>query len=121
VDFDFSTISVEIDIKPGNDDNCYKNDGSGNFSVAVIGSATFDVTTIDLFTISLDSQDVKIKGSGDPQVHIRNINGDGFDDLIIKITDVDGTYVVGTSIAILTGQLFDGTSIEGSDFICIRP
>jgi len=112
-------IPVDIDIKPGSDPNCFNNDGHGVIPVAILGSATFDATQVDPLTLSLDSQTVKTKGNGDPQTNIEDVNGDGFDDLVVKIIDADGTYAVGTGTATLTGQLFDGTPIEGTDSICI--
>ena len=114
-----SVIEVEIDIKPGSDPNCFNNDGKGVIPIAILGSSTFDVTQVDPLTLSLDSQAVKTKGNGDPQTNIEDVNGDGFDDLVVKIIDTDGTYQVGTGTATLTGQLFDGTQIEGTDSICI--
>ena len=114
-----SVIQVEIDIKPGSDPNCFNNDGKGVIPIAILGSSTFDVTQVDPLTLSLNSQTVKTKGNGDPQTNIEDVNGDGFDDLVVKIIDTDGTYEVGTGTATLIGQLFDGTQIEGTDSICI--
>jgi hypothetical protein len=34
---------------------------------------------------------------------------------------MDGTFTSGNGVATLTGQLFDGTAIEGSDEICVVP
>lgn len=113
------TIDIEIDIKPGSDPNCFNNDGKGVIPVAILGSATFDVTQIDPTTITLDSQTIKSKGNGDVQASIEDVNNDGFDDLVVKIIDSDGTYTEGTGTATLTGELFDGTPIEGSDSICL--
>jgi len=110
---------INIDIKPGSDPNCFNNDGHGVIPVAILGSDTFVVTNVDTTTLTLDSQEVKTKGNGDPQTNIEDVNGDGFNDLVVKIIDTDGTYLVGTGTATLTGNLFDGTPIEGTDSICI--
>jgi len=112
-------IGVDIDIKPDSDPNCFNNDGHGVIPVAILGSDTFDVTTVNPATITLDNQDVKTKGNGDPQSNIEDVNGDGFDDLVVKIVDTVGVYSVGTGTATLTGNLFDGTPIQGTDSICI--
>ncbi len=50
----------------------------------------------------------------------RTLTGDGFPDLVVKIID-GGIYPQGNTIARLTGQLFDGTLIEGTDLICVTP
>jgi len=110
---------VDIDIKPGGEPNCFNNDVHGVIPVAILGSASFDATQVDPLTLSLDGQSVKTKRNGTPQANIENVNGDGFNDLVVKIIDIDGTYAVGTGTGTLTGQLFDGTPFEGSDSICI--
>jgi len=118
--FDFEKLlPIEIDIKPRSDPNCFNNDGHGVIPVAILGSDTFDVTTVNPATITLDSAEVKTKGNGDPQTNIEDVNGDGFADLVVKIIDTDGIYLVGTGTATLNGNLFDGTLIEGTDSICI--
>ena len=113
------SITVDIDIKPGSDPNCFNNDGHGVIPVAILGSNTFDVTYIDTTTITLDGQETKTKGNGDPQVAIEDVNNDGFDDMVVKIIDLDGTYAQGDGNATLSGNLLDGTEIKGTDSICI--
>ncbi len=113
------SITVQIDIKPGSDPNCFNNDGNGVIPVAILGHETFDVTQIDPTSISLDGSGVKIKGNSDPQVSLEDVNNDGYEDMVVKIIDTDGTYEQGTDIATLNGSLFNETSIEGTDSICI--
>jgi len=114
----YATIEVAIDIKPGSDPNCFNNDGNGVIPVAILGSATFDATEVDPTTLDLDGQTVKIKRNGEPQAGIEDVNQDGFNDLVVKIIGIDGTYAEGFQTATLTGLLFDGTPIEGEDSIC---
>ncbi len=38
-----------------------------------------------------------------------------------QIEHQDGVFEEGDTTAVLTGQLFDGTQIEGTDSICIVP
>ena len=53
--------------------------------------------------------------------HYEDVNGDAFLDLVIQIEEIDGTFEVGDSTATLTGNLLDGTPIEGQDSIRIVP
>jgi len=112
-------LMVDIDIKPGSDPNCFNHDGNGVIPVAILGSGIFDVTQVNPASITLDGQIIKLKGNGEPQANIEDVNNDGFDDLVVKIIEIDGTYTEGLGIATLTGELFDGTPIQGSDSICI--
>ena len=52
---------------------------------------------------------------------IEDVNGDGFDDLVVKIEDGDNTITPGSTMATITGTLYDGTPIVGCDEINIVP
>jgi hypothetical protein len=113
---------VDIDIKPGSDPNCFNNDGKGAIPVAILGSASFDVTQIDPSTVSLEGLAVKMVGKANKLLaHLEDVNGDGFDDLVVQIQDQDGAFAPGSSTATVTGNLYDGTPFEGSDSICVVP
>ena len=115
-----SSIPVDIDIKPGSDPNCFNNDGNGVIPVAILGSNSFDVTLVDASTIQLEGMAVKVVGKANKLLSsIEDVNGDGFNDLVVKIEDTDGVFIQGTGTATLTGNLLDGTPIEGTDTICI--
>ncbi len=115
-------LQVAIDIKPGSDPNCFNNDGHGAIPVAILGSAEFDVSQIDPGTVQMQGLAVKAVGKGDKLLaHIEDVNGDGYDDLVVQIQDQDGTFTSGSGTATVTGSLTDSTPFEGSDSICIVP
>ncbi len=114
-----SVIEIDIDIKPGSYPNCFNSDGHGVIPVAVLSTDDFDATQVDPATVSLDGQGVRVVGKGNTQAHIEDVNGDGLNDLMVQIEDLDGSYEPGDSIATLTGETFDGRSIQGTDSICI--
>ena len=89
--------------------------------VAILSSGSFDATQVDPVSVFLDGQGVQVVGKGNTQAHIEDVNGDGIDDLMMQIEDIDGTYQEGDTIATLTGETFDGTQIRGTDSICIVP
>ena len=90
--------------------------------VAILGSADFDVLDVEPGTVQLAGLSVKVRGKANKLLaHYEDVNGDGFIDLVLQIEDVAGTFASGNGIATLTGQLFDGTPIAGSDDICIVP
>jgi hypothetical protein len=115
-------VPVTIDIKPGSDPNCFNNDGNGVIPVAILGSADFDVTLIDPSTIALEGLAIKAVGKASKLLaHIEDVNGDGFDDLVVQIQDEDGAFTNGSGTATVSGNLYDGTLFAGSDSICIVP
>ena len=118
--FGESVVNIDIDIKPGSDINPINNNGNGVIPVAIFGNETFDVADIDPETVALEGCAIKAVGKkGKLLAHIEDINDDGYADLVVQIEDVAGAFVGPT--ATLTGELFDGTLIEGTDVICIVP
>lgn len=110
----------DIDIKPGSDPNCFNNDGNGVIPVAILGSEDFDVHEVSVETLSLDTMNIAARGKANKLLAAyEDVNGDGYVDLVIKIEDTDGVFEQGTATATLTGELLDGTPIEGVDEICI--
>lgn len=113
-------ITVTIDIKLGSDPNCFNNNGNGVIPVAIFGTAELDVSTIDAETVELESIEVKAVGKSNKLLaHIEDSDGDGIDDLIVQIEDEDGIFEIGNATATLTGNLLNGTLIQGIDGICI--
>jgi hypothetical protein len=116
-------IIVDIDIKPGSYPNCFNNNGNGVIPVAVLGSAEFDVSQIDVATIALDGLSVATRGKENKLLAAyEDVNKDGYTDLVVKIEDVDGTFSQGSGTATLTGNLlaqFGGTRFQGTDTICV--
>ncbi len=109
-------LPVLIDIKR----ECIDKSSNGVIPVAIFGSATFDVNNIDPGSVMLEGLAVKVTGKSDKLLaHIEDDNGDGFNDLVVQIQVVDGAFPLGTTMATLTGNLFNGIPLEGVDSICI--
>ncbi len=90
--------------------------------VAILGSAEFDVNSIDPATVMLEGLAVRVAGKSNKLLaHIEDVNSDGFDDLVCQVEDFDGVFELGDESATLTGELYDGTPITGTDSICIVP
>jgi hypothetical protein len=100
-------IDAAIDIKPGSNSVC-----NGVIPVAILGSDTLDVTQIDQTTLSFEGKGVRERGNGVLSCNIMDSNSDGYYDLVCRYED---TTTEGT----LTGELLDGTLIEGADTFCL--
>jgi len=108
-------LPVEIDIKPCSSKNIvYINSYFGLLSVAVWGSDTFDVDEIDRDTVLLGGVAPKCD-------YIKDINCDGYDDLVvvfrIRTLVKEGALDINTTSLTLTADLKAGGCIEGSDFV----
>ena len=114
-------MTVLIDIKPGSDPNCFNINGHGVIPVAILGSAEFDVNEVDPLSLSFDGLEVRLRGQRGPLCSLEDSNGDGFTDLVCHFEDDASYWAEGETIGTITGQLFDGTAIEGADSICVVP
>jgi len=131
------TLPVLIDVKPGSWPNPLNPKSRGVLPTAVLGSETFDVTTIDPATIVLgmegdedtvsplrwNIEDVGTPFEGDPGDG-HDLGADGFDDLTLKfkmqdiVTAFDLWDLTGETVALtISGELADGTAFEGTDWL----
>ena len=104
-------------------------------SVAILGTADFDVSQIDPSTLLLEGVPIlrwSLEDVGTPvgpdaeECECNDLDGDGYMDLTLKfdkeaIVNALGEVYDGDIIALtITGQLYDGTEIEGTDCVLIR-
>jgi hypothetical protein len=113
--------SVTIDIKPDSEFNCFNINGHGVIPVAVLSSTSFDAADIDVTTLSFGGLDVRVRGNKEPLCSLEDVNDDFLNDLVCQFQDNPEYWDVGNDEATLTGALFDGIEIEGTDSICIVP
>ena len=114
-------MGVVVDIKPGSDPNCFNVNGHGVIPVAINGSQDFDVYEVDPASLRLAGLAVGVRGNGNSQCGYGDLNVDGNVDIVCQFVDDPTVWIPGDGEAILTGNLSDGTPIEGSDSICIVP
>ena len=115
------TLSVDIDVKPGSDPNCFNINGHGVIPVAILGDEGFDVSQVDKTSLSFGGLEVRVRGNKGALCSIEYSNDDTYLDLVCHFEDDVGNWVAGDGEATLTGTLLDGTPIEGTDSICVVP
>jgi hypothetical protein len=107
-------IDVDIDIMPsdpGNNLNLRAGKGA-SISVAVLSAADFEAPNlIDASTLKFGPGQASISGS--PRV--RDMDGDGDEDLVVKFLTNETGIACGDTRARLSGYTFDSRSISGSD------
>ncbi|MGA1839963.1 MAG: DUF3466 family protein [bacterium] len=112
---------VTIDIKPGGEPNAINKNGKGVISVAVLGGPDFNVKDIDFASLRLEEL-LKIKAVKNDilLINYEDVNEDEYQDLVAQFENAD-IFSEDDTIATLTGNLNDGTSIIGTDSIRIIP
>jgi len=91
--------------------------------VAILGSETFDATTVDGGSISLGGAGVRVVGRGEKLLcHEEDVNSDGRADLVCQVENLTQFLTVeGESIAALEAETLNGVAIRGEDSIRIVP
>ncbi len=112
---------IGIDIKPGSDRNSINPNSKGVIPVAILGNAAFDVTTVDVTTLTFGVDGATpAHDLTDPAVfadHLQDVNSDGFMDLVSHYRTQDTGIAKGDTEACLAGVTTGGVAIFGCDVI----
>jgi len=113
-------IEVEIDIKPGIFPNEINKSSKADIPVAIFGTSDFDTTTVELMSITLAGDHIRLKGSGVPKALFEDLNGDGFLDILVSFTAGKLNLTKSDTHAILEGQTHNGSWFIGEDTVIVR-
>jgi len=83
--------------------------------VAILGSATFDVTTVDVSSVGFGPAGANPVRTGS----LEDVNGDGFLDLVLHFRQQDTGLAPGNTQACLTATLIGDGNIMGCDSVNI--
>lgn len=114
-----NVIEGVIDIKPGSEDNPINLKSKGVIPVAILGSYEFDVSSIDVSTLSFgpNSAAPAHKAGG----HLEDVNDDGYMDLLSHYRTVDTGLTDESMEACVNALTTDGIEYVGCDNITIVP
>jgi hypothetical protein len=102
---------VSVDIRPKRDANRINPNSNNNINVAIFSANGFDATAVDPNTVrfgATGTEAAPIQGA------IRDVDGDGLFDLVLRFAIPDTGIMCGDTSASLTGQTAEGLSITGS-------
>jgi len=112
-------VDVDIDIYPNRTPNRVFLSRNYTLYVAVLGSADFDVTTLDSSTVKFGRTGTEASPVRAPM--LRDLNSDGLMDAMYGFATFDCGFVLSDTEGILTGKLNDGTDVLGSDSVSVFP
>lgn len=118
---DTTSITVAIDIKPGEDPSSINPKSHGKIPVAILSRSTFDATTqVDRTSLTFghtgDEQSLAFCNPGG-----EDVNGDGLPDLVCHFSIQRTGFQTGDTVGVLKGKTVAGTPIMGMDSIRIVP
>ena len=109
VEYDAPRV-VDIDIKPGSDPNAINVRSRGVIPVATLTTADFDATTVE-------PEMVQFSGASPVRWAVEDVDSDTDWDMIFHFKTQETGIACGDTEAALTGETFDGQSINGTDSI----
>jgi hypothetical protein len=92
-------------------------DKNNAFQVNLLGSAGFDVNDVDLTSLQLGNAEYALppfrsESDADQPISVKELNGDGIDDLKLKFNTADATINCGSQNVKLRGTVSNGTPFE---------
>jgi len=109
-------LLIDIDIKPGSDPNSINSKSMGLVPVAILSSADFDATSVDVTTVTFGPNQAAPVHSG----HLEDVNGDGLTDMVVHFVQKDTGLSPGDIEADLIGVTLDGTDFCGMDAVIVK-
>ncbi len=114
IEYHFEPMPVSIDIKPATFPNSINPQSKGKIPVAILTTDSFDATTVDPATVLFGPTGIE---TGPVQYAAEDVDEDGDIDLVLHFVTQETGITCGTVSAALTGALFGGVRIKGSDSI----
>jgi len=118
-----TTIPVGLDIKARSYPNIVNTKAKGLMPVAILGSNTFDVRTINItklfFGPALTRPAHDLTSPHTYKDHLQDVNGDGFIDLVVHFDQTSTGLKTADTQACLSGETLDAIPIKGCDSITV--
>lgn len=116
-----SVIPVEVDVKPGSDENPINPRSGGLVPVAILGTTDLNVREIDATTLRLGPSGARpVHDWADPATgagHFEDVNLDGSEDLVTHYRQGETGLTGGDTVVCIDGTTTDGTPIHGCDVV----
>ena len=111
-------LHVNVDVRPGTDDNTINLNSRSTIPVALFGAADFDVSNVDLSTVGFGPMHME-GGAAPVKVRFVDINRDGYRDILFHFRAQETGLQPGDTEACLHGMLLDGTHFCGHDTVTV--
>ncbi|WP_277554927.1 PKD domain-containing protein [Halobaculum limi] len=111
--------AAPLDVKPGSDDNPVNAKAKGVLTVAILNTDDFDPSAVVVESLVLSATTGGDGASPVRGAHYEDVDGDGYDDLVVKFATADIGIESTSSTLYLSGEMADGMSLVGSDDVTV--
>ncbi len=112
--------SIEVDIRPGHDDNVVDPRAGRLIPLAILTHANLDPNEINPRTITLEGVGVLLVGKSDKSLcHQQDVNDDGFLDLICNVHITGYRVKPGEYLIRVEAETYDKLRLNGEDRIIV--
>jgi len=112
-------LHVGVDIKPGSYPNAINLRSKGSVPVALLGSAEFDISSVDLATVKFGKMHEMDSGAPALRSALQDVNGDGFMDRVFHFKIKETGLELSDTEACLHGMTLGGEHFCGHDSVKI--
>jgi hypothetical protein len=110
-----AVAEVNIDILPGSQINPINLKNKGVVPVAILGTQTFVIESIDVNSLAFGPADVSPVGN-----HIEDVNSDGIMDMVSHYSAQESGIATGNTQACVSAKTIQGLVIKGCDQITVH-
>ncbi|MGQ0548654.1 MAG: hypothetical protein ACT4PY_03170 [Armatimonadota bacterium] len=111
----FEMLPIVIDIRPRSSENRVRPGSPRLIPVAILTTEAFDAAALDASTVRFGRNATEAAPVGAPI--LRDVNGDGTIDMLLRFRIRDTAIVCGDTSAFLTGMTVRGEAVMGLDNI----
>jgi hypothetical protein len=113
IEFQPPILTIAVDIRTGSRNNNINPKSNSKIPIAILSTNIFDARTVDPASLRFGPNQGLAKGTG----HFRDVNHDGFRDLVLQFRVRDAGIQCGDTSVSITGQTADRIPIQGTDSI----
>ena len=112
--------TIRVDARPGAGNDRVRPGTHQTLQVAVLSDADFDARTLDLATVRVAGVPVRRDGGGRPIFTVRDVDGDGREDVVIAFDSHDLPITETNVLVKLWGRTFDDSRVEGLATVAVK-
>ena len=111
---DCRSAQVSVDVRPGAEPNPVNLKSNGVTPVAILTTATFDASTVDVSTVRFGASGTE---ASPVRAALADVDRDRDRDLVLHFTSAQLGLTCGDAVAVLNGSTTAGQTLTGSDAI----